>query len=181
MLGLVLVYALVLRPARPLLTHGLALPAFHAAASDRPNAFEFVVRRAGLSVEIYRAEGDPEQAFTSWTAPPGLIFLLPGLFLIALRPRKAYWAVLLACHVGLGLLQIALVAAGISGSDVALGAYRFSQTYGTEVVGLGVPVLLYVVATQRRRREGGDSEGSNRGGNQPASPPPSTSEGTGIG
>jgi hypothetical protein len=173
----VLLYALVLRPARPLLTHGLAVPAFHAAASDRPDAVDVVVRRAGLSVELYRAEGDPERAFTSWTAPPGLIFLLPGLFLIALRPREAYWAVLLACHVGLGLLQIALVAAGISGSDVALEVYRFSQTYGTEVVGLGVPALLYVVAMQRGRREGGDPEGSDRGEDQPASPPPSPSEG----
>ncbi|PAP76379.1 hypothetical protein BSZ37_07945 [Rubrivirga marina] len=153
MLGLVVLYGLVLRPARPLLTHGLALPAFHAAAVERPGAFDVVVRRSGLSVEIYRAGDDADRAFASWTAPPGLLFLLPGLFLVGLRPRRPYWAVLLACHVALGGAQVALVAAGIAWSDAVFEAYRFSQTYATEAVGLGVPVLLYVLATRDGLRE----------------------------
>ena len=156
-LGLVLLYALVLRPARPLLTYGLALPALHAAMADEPDLFEVVVRREGISLEIYRAGA--ERALTSWTAPPGLLFLLPGLFLIGLRPRQLYWLVLLACHLGLGLAQVVLVAAGVAGSSAGFDAYRFSQTYVTEAVGLGVPVLLYVLA-RRDGRQGPDTAGS---------------------
>lgn len=150
--GLVLLYALLLRPARPLLTHGLALPALQAAMASQPGAYEIVVRRNGISLEICRAEDGPERALTSWTAPPGLLFLLPGLFLIGLRPRRLDWLLLLASHIGLGVLQVALVTAGVAGSSAGFDAYRFSQTYLTEAVGLGVPVLLYALARREDRR-----------------------------
>ena len=157
-LGLVLLYGLVLRPARPLLTHVLALPVFEALDTPRAQNYTFDVWRGGLSVLVF--EGDPagqnERKVPSWTAPPGLLFLLPALFLIGAFPRQPLWLVLLGFHLGLAVLQVGVLSIGVGWSDAMLGAYAFTQTYGVETIGLAVPALLYIRARSTERPPGGN-------------------------
>lgn len=150
MIGLAVLYAFVLRPVRPLLTRFVAVPVFTAVDTDRARSFDIREGRGGITVEAVRAGADGEvDQRVNWTAPPGVLFLLPALFLVAVFPTRPYWAYLLAYHVGLGVVQVLVFAAGLGWSDAMFEVFRFSQTYVSETVSLVVPALLYIAGSAR--------------------------------
>ena len=87
------------------------------------------------------------------TAPAGIKFLLPGLFLLLLAPTRPRLAVFFAGHLALGGLALALLAAGLNGILGGRLLARFAQTYGTDAYSLAVPVFVFV----HRHRAGGRS------------------------
>ena len=142
-------YAAALRPARVWLAEAVALPLF--AAVDTPRARTFhVVEAPGQATDVLAvpAGAMPEAAraagTTRWAAPGGVLFLLPGMFLLAVFPARPYWLYLLAYHVALGALALGAFVVGLGWFEPAFAVYTFARTYLAETVSLAVPLLLWL-------------------------------------
>jgi hypothetical protein len=78
-----------------------------------------------------------------YTAPAGVKFLLPALFLILIAPARPRIGPFLAGHAGLAAIAAALGAAGLAGLPGGLGLASFVQLYGVDAYSLAVPVLVF--------------------------------------
>jgi hypothetical protein len=147
--ALVGVYVVAGRPARVMLTERVALPALRAVDTQR--AASFSVERAGrLMIRMRRDENDAPSGFR---APAGTLWLVPAMMLIALCPRRPYWAYLWLLHLGLGLLSVAALAAGLAWGDAGFVANGFLRAYAIPAVSFAAPVLMW---RQARRRAGNE-------------------------
>lgn len=90
---------------------------------------------------------------TRYTAPAGVKFLLPALFLLLIAPTRPRLAVFFAGHLLLGALALGLLTAGTAGLPAGLGLARFVQTYGVDAYSLAVPVFVF---TRRNRMRSGE-------------------------
>ena len=80
---------------------------------------------------------------TSYAAPAGIKFLLPGLFLLLLAPSRPSLGPFFAGHLLLGALALALLAIGAAGLPAGRLMARFVQTYGTDAYSLAAPVFVF--------------------------------------
>ena len=165
---LLVAYVGAVRPARVWTAAHVARAALrvgrHAAgarpsrSSSRPSDPDAV-----FAVPRDRADGrDPRQLArerrrrAEWSAPVGVLFLLPALFLVFVFPTRPFWLVLLAYHLVVGAVSLAVFAVGLGWFEPAFRLYLFTRTYLTESVSLVVPLLLYLAARgarpARRRR-----------------------------
>lgn len=162
-------YVLGIRPARWWATEHVAHPLLQQISTERAETFEvvriarrpdavFALPRAALgpvpadpvaadaALDAFVRTQDPPQ----WAAPVGVLFLLPGLFLIALFPDRPYWAWLLGYHVALGVVAFGAFALGLAAWAPAFKLYTFARTYLAETVSLAVPLLLALAARGSR-------------------------------
>jgi hypothetical protein len=79
----------------------------------------------------------------SYTAPAGVKFLLPGLFLLFIAPTRPFLGAFFAGHLALGGLTLGLATAAFAGLPGGLGLAGFVQSYGVDAFGLAVPVLVW--------------------------------------
>ena len=148
--AVLVLYVVVLRPLRPAYAELLAAPLV-AAVEAAPGVVVEVDAGRG-AVRVLHEEG---LEGASWSAPPGVLFLIPALVLAAVFPRRPYWAVLLGYHLGLGVAQAGLLALGAAGSGLALAAFAFTRTYLAHGVGLAATVLLVLSGWPGGRGRGG--------------------------
>ena len=163
-LALVGAYVGLLRPAREAFAEHVAYPVF--AAVDTPRSAQYEVVRPGRRAEavfVYPAgEVPPPEAHPAdgpqpaiWSAPAGVIFLLPAMFLLVAFPTRPYWIYLLGYHLALGVGTVALFALGIGWVPWAFNLHEFARTYVSEGVSLTVPLLLFLAgkADEIRRED----------------------------
>jgi hypothetical protein len=79
---------------------------------------------------------------TSYTAPAGIKFLLPALFLLFIAPARPLLFSFFGGHLLLGVLALGLMMAGTAALPAGLGLARFVQTYGVDAYSLAVPVFV---------------------------------------
>jgi hypothetical protein len=96
-------------------------------------------RPAAHIVRVTPADGDA----MTYTAPAGVKFLLPGLFLILIAPARPRLGAFFGGHLGLGALALGLAAAGLAGLPGGLGLAGFVQTYGVDAYSLAVPTIIF--------------------------------------
>jgi hypothetical protein len=134
-------YLFAWTPARTAWVTHLATPVLErtSAPTTRVSA-----RPAAHTVRVQAREGT---AFT-YTAPAGIKFLLPGLFLtvvVAARPRLGLF---FGGHLLLGSVTLLLTAAGAAGVPGGLGLADFLQAYGVDTYSLAVPVFIFAGSTR---------------------------------
>ncbi|MCS3827470.1 hypothetical protein GGP85_002940 [Salinibacter ruber] len=120
--------AYIAHVARPVLE--TALPA--------PDAWTLHTAGNGRVVALRSASGDRT---VSHTAPAGVRFLLPALFLAVVAPRRPYWLVLWAGHCGLALLSLAALALGLWGVAAGFAVHAVASRYLVDAFSLGVAVI----------------------------------------
>ena len=79
-----------------------------------------------------------------YTSPAGVKFLLPGLFLLCIAPRRPWLGAFFAGHLALGALALGLLAGGAAGTPLLLRAADFVQAYAVDAYSLAVPTLRVV-------------------------------------
>jgi len=155
--GLLLVgYLGVVRPVRDWSASHIAAPVFEAIDTprsrrlqlvqmpQRPEAVFALPKGVTDASEIQERVRQPDVA--QWVAPAGILFLLPAMFLIAVFPLRPFWVYLLGYHLVVGVVSFGVFALGVAYLDAAFELYRFSRTYLTEAVSLGVPALIWLRA-----------------------------------
>lgn len=141
--GLLLtVYLVAWTPARTTWTRAAA-GTLEAVASTKTHV------SPRLRAHVVRVQPDAGPAF-SYTAPAGVKFLLPGLFLVLIAPSRPLLGTFFAGHLALGGLTLGLAAAALTGLPGGVGLTRFVQSYGVDAYSLAVPVLT-LVQHQRTR------------------------------
>lgn len=135
-----LAYALLIRPGREAFAEHVAYPLFASIGTEHAQAMR-------MEMQPQR----PESVFAvssertvDWSAPVGMLFAFPAMFLIAVFPFRKYWFYLLLYHILLGITGFLLFIIGIAWLNLAFDVYLFARTYFAETVSLAVPVLLYL-------------------------------------
>ena len=115
MVAMLAAYIGLVRPARLWTAEHVALPLFESI--ETPRAAQYVVARAPerpdavYAIPRARADGrDPRQlaregGTAEWSAPVGVLFVLPAMFLVFVFPTRPFWLVLLGYHLIVGLPQ----------------------------------------------------------------------------
>jgi hypothetical protein len=94
-----------------------------------------------LRAHVVRVQPEAGSAF-SYTAPAGVKFLLPGLFLVLIAPTRPLLGAFFAGHLALGGLTLGLATAAFAGLPGGLGLADFVQSYGVDAFSLAVPVFI---------------------------------------
>jgi hypothetical protein len=135
---LVGVYVGAWRPMRVVLTERVASPVLRAVDTSR--AERFAIEGGGVTIQM-RGEDGAESEFR---ATGGFVlWLLPALLLLMYAPRRPYWLYLWLLHVGLGLLSLGALAAGLAWSDAGFAANDFLRSYAFPAVSFAVPLLMW--------------------------------------
>ncbi|MEO0560092.1 MAG: hypothetical protein AAF170_18140 [Bacteroidota bacterium] len=155
--GLLLVsYLGAVRPVRDWSAAHIAKPVFESIDTPTSQSLQLVTTPQrpeavfALPVEITEPSEIQDRVrqpdVAQWVAPAGILFLLPAMFLIAAFPLRPFWLYLLGYHVVVGVISFGVFALGIAYVEAAFELYRFSRTYLTEAVSLGVPALIWLRA-----------------------------------
>lgn len=144
-LVLLIVYIFLWRPARAWLTQRVAYPALAAVETERSARFTVVPGANPRVVEVRATEGGKSFSFG---APGGIRFLLPGLLLVGLYPRRPYWFYFWLYHLGLGMLLLVLLAVGIGWSGAGFTLHTFLSRYIIDATSLAVALLAVVAHRQ---------------------------------
>ncbi len=183
---LLVVYLVALRPARLWVAEHVAYPLLTQVATPRADTFTLVrlARRPDAVFAVPRASLPPGADVDAvvratvppqWTAPVGVIFLLPAMFLAVAFPTRPYWLYLLAYHVVLGVVAFGVFAVGLGWWPPAFSVYTFARTYLAETVSFAVPLLLALAAWGGSARDGTTPDGSMPDATAPdATAPPGT-------
>jgi len=152
---LVLVYLTVWSEARRAIMVHAAYPVLKAVAADSPAASVTANPRSGaVAVAVRGAESGGTERVTL-TAPAGVQFLLPALFLVLVAPGRPDWLYFGAGHVGLSALAVGGGAVMIGAPGYGAPVVTFVQAYLVDAYSLAVPALVYVRHRSRRVKAGG--------------------------
>lgn len=151
--GLVVGHAWVWQPIREVVAALVAGPLLRWVASDA--VVSAVVVPAGARyVELLRVGGQS----VTYDVPGGLFFLIPGVFLALVAPRRWYWLMLLVALLGLGVLDFLAVVAGAAWGHAGFVAHEFVRHYMIRPLSIGIPlVLVYGAGLRRAGRSGEDA------------------------
>ena len=128
--------------ATPVLTSAVSSASAHYTIDARPASRTLVVN--GWDAASLRH-----------VAPAGFRFLLPAFFLVLFAPRKRYWVGLWLGHIGLALLGLLLLAAGLVLHEASFAVYRLSSEYLVDAFSLGIATLAVVRERDLQWRKGG--------------------------
>ncbi len=120
-------------------TQGAALVERVAPASD-DNSPSVVARPEAPTIHLQTADGTAAKH----TAPAGVKFLLPALFLVLIAPRRPRLGGFFAGHLALGAGAVALLASGMAGLPGGIAAAGFVEAYAVDAYSLAVPVFVLV-------------------------------------
>jgi hypothetical protein len=149
-------YVTALRPARMWTAERVVYPILQSVQTE--HAARYTLARLPHRPDAVHAipsaalgDQDPtafvrEHGAAEWAAPIGVLFLLPGMFLLVAFPLRPYWLYLLAYHAVLGLVSFAVFVVGLGWFEPAFQLYLFARTYVAETVSLVVPLLLALAA-----------------------------------
>ena len=115
-------------------TH-VARPLLQAAA---PASWSIETGGGGRALYLQQSSG---HRGAGHTAPAGVRFLLPALLLVFIAPDRLYWLALWTGHCLLGLLSLAMLAAGCAGLGVGFTVNDFVTQYLVDAFSLGVAVV----------------------------------------
>ena len=156
-------YVGAIRPARAWLAEDVARPLF--ASVDTPRARTFDIARPRTQptavAAVPRGEDLNAEGAALWAAPGGVLFVLPAMFLAFSFPTRPYWLYLLAYHLALGVVALAVFLVGLGWVEGAFALYTFSRTYMTEAVSLAVPLLLWLAGRAERQPSEATAAGSS--------------------
>jgi len=127
-------YLVAWTPARTAWTHAAAT----VLDTTAPATTNVSVRPAAHIVALRSAK----RSF-SYTAPAGVKFLLPGLFLVLIAPSRPPLGSFFAGHLALGGLTLGLSVAALAGLPKGFELVGFLQSYGIDTYSLAVPVLVW--------------------------------------
>jgi hypothetical protein len=96
-------------------------------------------RPAAHTIRVAPGDDDP----TTYTAPAGIKFLLPALFLVLIAPTRPWLGLFFAGHLALGAFALSLLAARAMGLATSHLLAQFLQSYGMDAYSLIVPVLIF--------------------------------------
>ncbi|HYE94774.1 MAG TPA: hypothetical protein VD962_01080 [Rubricoccaceae bacterium] len=86
----------------------------------------------------------------TFSIPAGLHFLLPGLLLVIVAPRRPYWLVLWGLLLALGLVMLGAFGLGLAGVPGGFVAHGFLHVYVVPAASLGAALFLLYGAHLRR-------------------------------
>jgi len=95
----------------------------------------------------------PDGPGARYTAPAGVKFLLPALFLLFIAPARPRLWTFFGGHLALGILALALLSAGLAGLPGGFVLAGFVQSYGVDAYSLAVPVFVFARRTRMGREE----------------------------
>lgn len=132
-------YELAWRPARSVwISHG-AKPILERVLDISGQQRAMTVRSGTRSLYV---ETTGTMIF-QYTAPGGIKFLLPGLFLLIIAPQHPRIGAFFMGHIALGLLTLLLLSAETAGITASAQIADFVQTYGVDAYSLTVPIFVF--------------------------------------
>lgn len=145
-------YELAWRPARSAwISHGAA-PLLERVLDFTNQHRAMTVRSEPRALYI---ETTGEMIFR-YTAPGGIKFLLPGLFLLIVAPRYPRIWEFLGGHLALGLLTLLLLSGETAAMTGSAQIADFVQSYGVDAYSLTVPIFVLAQRIQQTpNTEGG--------------------------
>lgn len=142
---LVVAYELAWSPTRSVwISHGAA-PLLERVLDVTDQQRAMTVRSTARTLYI---ETTGEMIFR-YTAPAGIKFLLPGLFLLIIAPRHPRIGVFFAGHLVLGLLTLLLLSGETAGMTGNAQIADFIQSYGVDAYSLTVPIFVLAQRVQQ--------------------------------
>ena len=155
-IALFVFYILWFRPARMWGAEHVAYPILQSVQTEQAERFS-LIRIPTRTDAVYALERDKlgsadptefirENGGAEWAAPVGVLFLLPGMFLLFAFPTRPYWFYLFSYHVVLGIVSFGVFVFGLGWFEPAFQLYLFARTYVAESVSLVVPLLLALAA-----------------------------------
>jgi exosortase/archaeosortase family protein len=143
-------YWTVGREARAWAAREVATPIVEAAnARHQIYAIDGESTARAVLVRRWTPDGRPGSVRTYFPAPAGGVqFLLPAIILAFLYPKRGYWAYFGLGHLVIGILALACLAWGVTGSAVGLYLFHLCQRYVMQAYSVAAPLLLF--ATARR-------------------------------
>ena len=141
---LLVAYIIAIRPVREGVAQHIAYPIFAAIDTPRSSQFDVVQPASRGEAVFVLPAGVAEAEPIAWSAPAGVIFLLPAMFLLAAFPTRPYWLYLLGYHLVLGLTTVVFFALGIGWLPAAFDLHQFARTYVSEGISLTIPLLLFL-------------------------------------
>ncbi|MFN3597242.1 MAG: hypothetical protein ACK41D_08220 [Rubricoccaceae bacterium] len=151
-LSLALAYVALWNPLRGALTQYAVRPAATLMAARWERDLAVVPTDANAhTLHVVRARTG-ERLPRGYTAPAGLLFVVPALGLALLFPRRRHWVYLLGAHLVLGAAALAAFMLGMGPWPYGLVVQRFVETTLAEALSLVAPVLA--LAAYRSSRDG---------------------------
>lgn len=153
-LVLALAYVALWNPLRGAWTQHVARPL--ASLSSEHGARGLAVVPTGVNAHTLRVveQATGESLARGYTAPAGLLFIVPALGLALCFPRRGYWLYVLGGHLLVGALALVAFVLGVGPWPYGLVVQRFAETTLAEVVSLAVPLLALVAHRSSRTRRG---------------------------
>lgn len=133
---LALAHTFLWQPIRRSLPAILA-PVLDAIPTARAALFDLIPRRPSPAVLIQQGELE-----IVYSIPGGFYFLVPGIFLVLVAPRRPYWAVLLGVLLALGAVDFGFVALGVGWTDAGFTAHTFVHRFMAQPLSLALPLWL---------------------------------------
>ena len=138
---LVISYFMLWQPVRNAWGPTLVYPALSDIANARPNMHVSV---RGRTVEVVRASPDAPPLSLAVHPPPGVQFLLPALFIVAIAPTRLHWGWFFAGHVLLAVAVMILASGFILGASPFAYLGRGIRAYLVDAYSLGYPIFTYI-------------------------------------
>lgn len=132
---LVTAYLYAWTPARTAWVTHLAVPVLEHSA---PPEAQVSARPRAHTVRVQAPSG----ATLTYSAPAGVKFLLPGLFLAVFGAARPRLGLFFGGHLFLGGVILLLDAVGVTGVPGGLSLADFVQQYGVDAYSLTMPILV---------------------------------------
>lgn len=150
------------RAARNAFTRHLAYPIVAAVDTERAAQFRLDAtsfdRTLTATPILEGGPADVERAVEIYRAPANLDYLLAGLVLIAVFPRRRYWLGLWGVHVALGIVALAAFVVGVGWAEIGFRAGDFVRVYLARAASLVALLVAFTPHWERRLREAALSE-----------------------
>lgn len=132
-------YQLAWTPARSTwITHGAA-PLLERTQHLTGQQRAITIRPAAKSLYIQTST----ETIFRYTAPAGIKFLLPGLFLLVIAPRQSWIGLFFGGHLIISILTLLLLSADTAGLVGPARIADFVQIYGVDAYSLTLPIFVF--------------------------------------